>query len=92
MALDHAGHQELALGVKALGAVCRKGFRLRHDGRDAFAIDQDLARERRCSRTVPHAGIIDQQSHRFSLPRNVDHNPFEEAGWPNFIACASRRT
>src|SRR5260370_770770 len=46
MALDHAGHQELALGIDPFGAVRCKRFRLRHDGRDALAIDQDLARER----------------------------------------------
>src|SRR6516225_1693624 len=80
MAFDHAGHQELALGIDALGAVGGDVLRLRCDGGDAFAIDQNLARKRSGAGAVPYPGILDQQPHRYSLPIGANHNATDGPG------------
>jgi hypothetical protein len=63
MALDHAGHQELAPSVDLLRAACLERLGLRRHGGDPVVLDQHLARERRGAAAVPDPGIVDQQSH-----------------------------
>src|SRR5262249_13951899 len=63
--LDHAGHQELARRVDALGTVGREALRLRHDRGNALVFDQNLCGEWWSAGARPHPGTIDQQAHRF---------------------------
>jgi hypothetical protein len=65
MALDQAGHQELARRVDAFGAVRRHARRLRRHRGNPLAVDQHLARKGRRTRSIPHHGVVNQQPHCF---------------------------